>query len=281
MAARPQTILGIVAGGGDLPVAVAKAAKEDGRTVFVVALQGSADARIETFDHAWVGLGEAGKAVKALKGAGCGEVLMVGKLMRPKFSELKVDAKGVVAAARIAAAARRGDDALLRAVADLFAEEGFKVIGVADAAPGLLAPAGPLGRRAPDAQNEQDIAKAFAIVRALGAHDVGQAAAVCEGLTLAVEAAEGTDAMIARIATLPEHFRGTPKKHRGVLVKAVKPVQDGKTDLPVIGPDTVKNAAAVGLAGIAVEAGRALILNREELVREADRLGLFVTGVTP
>ena len=87
--------------------------------------------------------------------------------------------------------------------------------------------------------------------------------------------------MIARIATLPEHFRGSEKKRHGVLVKAPKSIQDGKTDLPVIGFATVKNAAAVGLAGIAVEAGRALILNRRELILEADRLGMFIVGIAP
>jgi len=277
----PGKPLGIVAASGDLPLAIARSVQDSGRDVFIVALNGSADAWVEDYPHEWAGPGEAGKVIKALRRAGCADVLLAGKIMRPKFSELKLDAKGMMAIPRIMAAARKGDNAFLDALTGLFAEAGFTVVGVADAAPGLLAPNGRIGAVAPSKENESDIAKAFAIVRALGAFDVGQAAAVCEGLPLAVEAAEGTDAMIARIADLPEHFRGTPAKRRGVLVKAVKPIQNGKTDLPVIGLTTVQNAAAVGLAGIAVEAGRALILNKTELIQAADRLGLFVVGVTP
>ena len=95
-----------------------------------------------------------------------------------------------------------------------------------------------------------------------------------------VEAAEGTDAMIARISALPEHLRGTTARRRGVLAKAPKPVQDRKTDLPVVGLQTVRNVAAVGLAGIAVEAGGALIVDKLAVGAEADKLGLFVVGVS-
>jgi UDP-2,3-diacylglucosamine hydrolase len=281
MMAAAGKVLGIVAGGGDLPLEIAASAREAGRAVFVLGLEGCADAWVDGFPHAWASLGEAGKIARALHGADCGDMLMAGKLQRPEFSKLKLDAKGMMMVPRLIAAAARGDDALLRAVADMFAREGFTVVSVADAAPGLLAPEGKLGAVAPSGETESDIARAFAIVRAMGEFDVGQAAAVCEGLPLAVEAAEGTDEMIARIGTLPEHFRGTVKKRRGVLVKAVKPVQDGKTDLPVIGLATLNNAAAVGLAGIAIEAGRTLILNRGEVIAEADRLGMFVVGVKP
>ena len=271
--------LGIIAGGGELPRAIAESARKDGRDVFVMAINGSTDDWVTGYPHAWIGLGEAGKAMKALKTAGCADVLLAGRIERPKFSEIKIDARGMLALPRVLAAAVKGDDALLRAMVDLFEREGFHVIGAADAAPGLIATAGPLGKIVPNAENESDIALGFEIVRALGALDVGQAAAVCAGLPLAVEAAEGTDRMIARVTTLPEHFRGTPAKRRGVLVKAPKPIQDGKTDLPVIGVQTVENAAAAGLAGIALEVGGALIVGREAVAGAADRLGLFVIGV--
>lgn len=269
--------LGIIAGGGDLPKAIAESASETGREVFVVAL--GADDWVNGFPHEPVTLGEVGKVVKALRGAHCEEVVLAGKLARPKFSEIKLDAKGVLILPRIVAAARKGDDALLRAVVDLFEREGFRAVGAHEAAPGLLAEAGVMGRVGPSADDEEDIASAFKIARALGEFDVGQAAVVCEGLPLAVEAAEGTDAMIARVATLPAHFRGNEKHRKGVLAKAPKPIQDRKTDLPVIGVTTVKKAAAVGLAGIAVEAGGALILGRRAVIEEADKLGLFVVGV--
>jgi len=152
---------------------------------------------------------------------------------------------------------------------------------VAEAAPALVAQDGLLGRVVPDSEHQADILKAFKIVHALGALDVGQAAVVCEGLALAVEAAEGTDVMLARIPSLRESLRGTADKKRGVLVKALKPTQDRKTDLPVVGVQTVRNAAAAFLAGIALEAGAALILDKAAVAAEADRLGLFVTGVKP
>ena len=274
-----MSALGIIAGGGDLPKAIAESARDDGRAVFVIAL--GADSWVNDYPHETVSLGEVGKVVKALRGAGCTDVVLAGKLARPKFSDIKLDTKGMLVAPRIIAAARQGDDALLRAVVDTFEREGFHAIGAQDAAPGLLAEAGVMGRVKPSAEDEQDVAAAFAIVRRMGELDIGQAAVVCEGLPLAVEAAEGTDAMIARVGTLPAHFRGSEKHRKGVLAKAPKPIQDRKTDLPVIGVQTVRNAAEVGLAGIAVEAGGALILGKHAVIEEADRLGLFVVGVRP
>jgi DUF1009 family protein len=271
--------LGVVAGGGELPRAIAESARDAGRKVFVLALRGSSDDWVSGFSHEWVALGETGKAFKALHAGGVGEILLAGRVERPKFSDIRLDAKSVMLAPRVMAAALKGDDALLRSLVDLFEREGFRVIGAAEAAPNLIADVGSLGRTQPSAEHEVDIALAFKVVRSLGDLDVGQAAAVGAGLTVAVEAAEGTDAMIARISTLPEHIRGTPFKRRGVMAKAPKPVQDRKTDLPVIGVQTVRNVAAVGLAGIAVEAGGALIVDKRAVAQEADKLGLFVTGV--
>ncbi len=277
----PQPALGIVAGGGELPLAIAESVRESGREVFVLALLGAADEWVKSYPHEWASLGEVNKVVKALRAHNCGDVLLAGKLARPKFSEIKLDVKGVLVAPRVIAAARKGDDALLRAVVDVFEREGFHAVGAAQAAPGLLAPLGRMGRIALSGESEEDVASAFKIVRAMGSLDIGQAAVVCGGLALAVEAVEGTDAMIARVASLPEHLRGTAAKRRGVLAKAPKPIQDRKTDLPVIGVQTVQNAAAVGLAGIAVEAGGALILRKRAAIEEADKLGLFLVGVAP
>ncbi len=272
--------LGLIAGGGDLPKAIAQSAAEAGREVFVVAL-GSAEGWVAAFAHDTASLGEVGKVVKLMKAAGVTELVLAGHLARPKFSELKLDWKGALVAPGIIAAARKGDDALLRAVVDVLEREGFRALGAQDAAPGLLASEGAMGRIKPSVEDLEDIAAAFKIVRCLGELDVGQAAVVCDGLPLAVEAAEGTDAMIARVGTLPAHLRGTEQTRKGVLVKAPKPIQDRKTDLPVIGMQTVRNAAAVGLAGIALEAGGALILGKKAVLEEADKLGLFVVGMKP
>jgi hypothetical protein len=273
-----ERALGIIAGGGGLPAAIGDSVQAAGRPVFVAAITGSADSAIAHLPHEWVSIGEPGKAIKAFKAHDCSHILMAGQVARPRFGELKLDAKGMMLLPKVIAAARKGDDAILRCLVDSFEKEGFQVSGVAEAAPGLLAPEGALGAVKPNEDNLSDIALAARIVRAMGEFDIGQAAAVCEGLVLAVEAAEGTDAMIARVAGLPENLRGVPGKRRGVLVKALKPTQDGKTDLPVIGTETVKRVAAAGLAGIAVEAGNTLLMNRAAVAAAADAAGLFVYG---
>lgn len=274
--------LGIIAGGGDLPRAVAQSARADGREVFVIGLIGSLDAGdvwIKDFAHELASVGAPGQAFKSFRREGITEILLAGKVDRPNFSDLKLDMKGLLLLPRALKAARHGDDALLRFLVTMFEEEGFSAVGVAAAAPGLVCGEGALGRLAPDDDHRADMARGFVIVAALGALDVGQAAIVCEGLTLAVEAAEGTDAMIARVATLRPALRGTPEKKRGVLVKALKPTQDAKTDMPVIGVATVEKAHAAGLAGIGLEAGGALIVDKAAVAARADALGLFVMGV--
>jgi DUF1009 family protein len=274
--------LGLIAGGGELPRAVAHAAKAAGRDVYVVALLGSVTQDwTNAFHHEFLSPGEPGRIVKAFKHHGVQEVLLCGRVDRPKFNEMKLDAKGMLLLPKAIAAAKQGDDALLRFIVGICEDAGLTAISVAQAAPALVAQEGALGRIVPDAEHRADIEKAFRIVHALGALDVGQAAVVCEGLALAVEAAEGTDAMLLRVSLLRESLRGTAEKKRGVLAKALKPLQDAKTDMPVVGVQTVKNAAAAFLAGIAVEAGAALILDKAAVAAEADRLGLFVTGVKP
>jgi hypothetical protein len=270
-----MSTLGIVAGGGDLPAAIAS---ECARPVFVVALTGSADSGIENFPHARAGIGETGKIFRLLRDNGCTDVILAGKVTRPAWGDVKVDTRGALAAPKIIAAALRGDDALLRTISAMFEREGFRIVSAAEAAPALLSGETTITKAKPSEQDKSDIQAAIRIVRELGSLDIGQAAVVCEGLPLAVEAAEGTDAMIKRIVTLPENIRGTPARRRGVLVKAPKPIQDRKTDLPVIGVQTIANAAASGLSGIALEAGGALIVNRKAVIEAADAAGLFVTG---
>ena len=274
--------LGLIAGGGALPRAVAHAAKAAGREVFVIALAGSVtDDWINGFPHEFLSPGEPGRIIKALKGAGARQVLLCGRVDRPKFGEMKLDGKGVLLLPKAIAAAKKGDDALLRFIVGICEDEGLAAIGVAEAAPALVCGEGALGKAAPDVDARADIEAAFKVVRALGTLDVGQAAVVCDGLALAVEAAEGTDAMLGRIPSLRESLRGTADRPRGVLVKALKPTQDAKTDMPVVGVATVRGAHAAHLSGIALEAGASLILDKAAVAAEADRLGLFVIGVTP
>jgi UDP-2,3-diacylglucosamine hydrolase len=273
-----MSTLGIIAGGGDLPLAIAA---ECARPVFIVALTGSAGDGVEKFPHERAGIGETGKIFRLLHDHHCTDVILAGKVSRPAWSDVKVDARGALAAPKIISAALKGDDALLRAIAGMFEKEGFRIVSAAEAAPALLSGEVTITKVKPSEQDKSDIAIAAKIVREMGTLDIGQAAVVCEGLPLAVEAAEGTDAMIARVGTLREALRGTAAKKRGVLVKALKPTQDAKTDMPVVGIETVRNAAAVHLAGIALEAGASLIVDKQAVAAEADRLGLFVVGVKP
>lgn len=277
----PADPLGIIAGAGELPVAIARTLHEDGRPVFVLALDGIADAPgLNEFPHAWASLGDVGTVVRLLKEAGCSEVTLAGRVARPDFSKLKLDGLGAQYIARILAAAFKGDDALLRAVVSMFEKQGFRVTGTSDLTRALLAPAGVLGLLKPQSEALTDIRHGFKVVRALGALDVGQAAVVAGGLVLAVEAAEGTDAMLKRVAGLPATLRGSITARRGVLVKAMKPHQERRVDLPVIGARTIELASAAGLAGVAFQPEAVLILNRPRVVELANNAGLFVFGIS-
>jgi DUF1009 family protein len=271
--------LGLIAGGGGLPFTLAGSCEAAGRAVFVVRLRGFADPELARFPGAEIGIAELGGIMGALREAGCASVCMAGAVARPDFAALKPDLRGLRALPGAIAAAGKGDDALLRFLLGEFEREGFAVEGAHEVAAALTLPLGPLGRVRPDPAQQADISRAITVARALGALDVGQGAVVSANLVLAVEAQEGTDAMLARVATLPQALRGEPGQRRGVLAKALKPTQESRIDMPVIGPRTVEGAAGAGLAGVAGEASRVLLLDREAVIEAADRLGLFVFGV--
>ena len=270
--------LGLIAGGGALPIEIAERRREAGAEVFVLRLKGIADPELARFPGADVGIAELGRAIAALQEAGCDTVCMAGNVKRPDFASLKPDLRGLAALPGAAAAARQGDDALLRFLVGEFEREGFRVVGAHDAAADLTLAEGPLGRISAGAEHHADMARALEVARAVGRLDAGQAAVVCDGLVLAVEAQEGTDAMLARVAALPQEIRGSPDAPRGVLAKTPKPIQDERVDLPTIGVATIEGAARAGLAGVAGEAGKLLIVDRAGVAAAADRLGLFVYG---
>ncbi len=266
--------LGIVAGGGRLPGDVAAAAVDHGRPVFVLALRGFAEpAVVERFPHEYVRIGAVGKMLRAMRSHGVSDLVMVGAVRRPALRELRPDFECMRAVVRMGRVFFAGDDALLSAVVRAIGEHGFRVVAVQDVLADALAPAGVLTRAAPDADDWNDIARAEAVAAALGAADVGQGCVVQQGLVLAVEAIEGTDAMLARAGSLARSGRG------GVLVKLVKPGQERRVDLPTIGPRTVANAAAAGLRGIAFSAGAALLADPTRTVADADAAGLFLVGL--
>ena len=268
--------LGIIAGGGALPVQVAAAARAAGRGVFIIGLDGFADpARLAPWPHLMRRLGAAASIITALRAHGCQDLVMIGPVRRPSLLDLRPDAEAAKLLARIGRAAFAGDDGLLAAVIRVLTEEGFRVIGAQDIMREAVAPSGVLTSATPDAQAMADINRGIAVARALGAADVGQGCVVQQGLVLAVEAIEGTDAMLARAGGLRREGAG------GVLVKLLKPSQDTRADLPTIGPQTVRNAAAAGLRGLAFEAKATILAEREACLAAADAAGLFLLGLDP
>jgi DUF1009 family protein len=268
--------LGILAGGGRLPGQVAAAAQAAGRRVFLIGLEGFADpAVLAPWPHEFVRILAAGRILAALREHGCEDLVLVGPVRRPSLLDLRPDAEGARILGRIGRAAFAGDDGLLAAVVRVFAEEGFRVLGMHQILDEALGPAGRLSRAAPDAVAMADISRGIAVARALGAIDVGQGCVVQQGIVLAVEAAEGTDAMLARCGGLAAPGRG------GVLVKLVKPGQDRRTDLPTVGPETLRRAAEAGLRGVAFEAGGTILAERDATIAVADAAGLFLLGLGP
>ena len=273
--------LGIIAGLGELPVAIADNAMETGQGAYVLRLKGFEDPALAGFPGEVVGLGEVGGILKRLKAAGCEDVVFAGIVKRPDFANLKLDMKGVRLLPKVLAAARKGDDALLRVLVSEFEKQGFRVLGSHEVHGQLLAPSGVIAGNMPTEEQMADIEHAARVASATGALDIGQGAIVCRGLVLAVEAQEGTDAMLERCRTLPEEIRGTPANRQGVLVKRPKPGQELRIDLPTTGVSTVERVAAAGLAGLAIEAGGALLLNRREMIDRAEELGVFIYGFPP
>ncbi|MEM7767603.1 MAG: UDP-2,3-diacylglucosamine diphosphatase LpxI [Pseudomonadota bacterium] len=276
-----QAPLGIIAGLGDLPVSIAGQRAARGAPVYILRIAGFEEPRLSAYPGAVVGYGEVGRQIALLKEAGCEDLVFAGIVKRPDFSALKLDFRAVKLMPKVLMAARKGDDALLRVMVGVFEAEGFNVLAAEEANSDLSLDAGLLAGPAPDASAQADAETALGIAREMGWLDIGQGCIVCDGLVLAVEAQEGTDQMLARCAALPEEIRGTSDRPRGVLAKAPKPIQERRIDLPTIGPATLEGAAAAGLAGIALEAGGALILERERVQMLARDLGIFVLAVDP
>jgi UDP-2,3-diacylglucosamine hydrolase len=268
--------LGILAGGGQLPGKVAAAASAAGRRVFMVGLEGFADpAVLAPWPHETARMGAAGRILSLLRLHACRDLVLVGPVRRPSVLDLRPDTEGARLLARIGRAAFAGDDGFLAAVVRVLGDEGFRVLGAHEILTEALGPGGLLSRTAPDPAALADIARGVTVVRALGEVDVGQGCVVQQGIVLAVEAIEGTDAMLARAGTLRRPGLG------GVLVKLVKPGQDRRADLPTVGPGTIRAGVAAGVRGVAFEAGGTILADREATVAAADAAGVFLLGLDP
>lgn len=274
--------LAVIAGYGRLPQHIALAARAAGEDPFVFTLAGEGDQDWSSFEHMPLVISDLSRFSAAVRRHGIGRVVLSGGVRRrPGFSDLRPTWRSLRSVREVwRALAGYGDDRMLRVAISLIEQEGVRVVGAQDFAPDLLAATGPIGRHVPGSRDSADIAAGMEAALALGRLDIGQGAVSVGGRVVALEGAEGTDEMLARVAGLRASGR-LRAGVSGVLVKMCKPSQDLRADLPSIGPATVEGAVRAGLSGIAVEAGRSLVLDRAELVDAADRAGVFVFGLEP
>jgi DUF1009 family protein len=273
-----QGPLAIICGAGSLPFAVADAVVKRGRDVVLFAMQGWADPeRVANYRHHWGPIGRFGWVCRQARAEGCRDIVFIGTIARPSLWRLRFDWGTLRLLPNMIAAYRGGDNHLLSGVARAFEQQGFRLLGAHEVAPDILMPGGALSKRRPQAEEMTDIAHALRLLHAIGEFDVGQAAVVAANHVLAIEGAEGTDRMLDRVAELRSRQIGAGG---GVLVKAPKPGQDWRFDLPSIGPQTVEGVARAGLAGVAVLAGGSIVAEPQRVTEVADRHNVFVVGVS-
>ena len=268
--------LGIIAGGGTIPLSIIRHCQNVGRPFFVLTIEGNANPNLfdESIPHQWIRIGQAGSGFKKLHDEKVEEVVMIGTIKRPTLADLVPDFRTAAFFAKVGMKAL-GDDGILRAVVKEIESEGMVVRGIHEVVPELLIRQGVLGKKKPSKQDIADITRAVPVVTELGRLDVGQAAVVQEGLVLAVEGIEGTDELLRRSAAYKRKGSG------GILLKLRKPQQDMRIDLPTIGVKTIERAKEAGLNGVALHAGNGLIVDEAEVIKTADKLGLFVMGINP
>lgn len=278
---HPGDPVALIAGNGSLPGQIADALTLRGSPSLIVAIKGEADASTVSRADLQVGWGEIGHLIAFLKQKECGNILLIGGVSRrPDFTSVLGDLGTLRRLPKILKTLLAGgDDSLLTKTIGLFETEGFDVVGIRDVAPELLAGSGVFGRIAPSDAALADVRLALRATDRLGELDIGQAAVVIAGRVVALEGAEGTDAMLERCAVLRQNGRIHVKGKAGVLVKAAKPNQDLRVDLPTIGPKTIDLAISAQLSGIAVETGGALIAEKDVTLQKADAAGIFLYGI--
>lgn len=282
MAAKPK--LAIFAGSGSLPYRVASAAAKK-YDVFVVAYTGLAEKSVKEFPHEEFSLLEVNRMVKKIKEEGCKQVVFIGKVERPTAvfeGSFAADIPAKLLAMlqeEIMAQGQNSDDMLLSVVVRYMEEvEKFEVMGAEKVWPDLTMKAGIL-TGTPTAENKKDTALAVAVALAMGDVNVGQAAVISQGQVLAVEAAEGTDKMLDRVAALPANLRGDSKNRTGVLIKLPRRHQDLRIDMPAIGAQTISKVSKAGLAGVVFQENAILIDDKAALKAQAEKEGIFIQAV--
>jgi UDP-2,3-diacylglucosamine hydrolase len=269
--------LAVLAAGGRSPIEVAQAAQAAGRDVMIVGLEGEADEGIAAFPHAFVKWGQIGRIESIVRAHGARDIVMIGTVsVRPDFRAVAVDLGTLRYLPKLIRAMVGGDDKVLANFSRYIEGRGFRLVGVAEVAPGMVPPSGPVIGQAPEGTTADDARLAYAAALAIGRLDAGQSAVVVNGRVASLEAAEGTDAMLERVAVLRDRGRMKWAGRAGVVAKCAKPQQDLRLDMPAIGPVTVEKAAAAGLAGIVIQAGGVMTVDRTALAAAAERSGMFV-----
>lgn len=275
MVGGSKAVVGILAGGGTLPREIADVLHAAGQNPVIVGLEGEVRPRdFAGHDFTLVNWGRIGQLLSSFKQKGVTDLVIVGSVTRPDLRAIRTDVGFWWNLPRIfKIVAAGGDDSVLRRVVGFFESHGFVVRGPADVAPALLIGAGAYGKVAMSDSSKRDFEIGREAVARLAPFDVGQAVVVANGAVIAIEGAEGTDAMLRRVAERRDSARG------GVLVKWPKPGQELRVDMPAIGPNTVAGVVAAGLQGIAVQAGATLAAQRGDTSDAADAAQVFIAGL--
>ena len=263
--------IGLIAGNGQFPLLFAQTARQKGLEVYAVAYQGETDPTLVEHVVAleWLYLGQIKKIIKFFRSNDIKDAVMLGGVTKTKmFTNVRPDIKAV---ALLATMRHTHDDAILRAFAELLASEGVQIQASTFLLPELLAPAGNWTRRKPSRTETEDIRLGWEIAKEIGRLDIGQCVVTGGGTVLAVEAIEGTDAAIAR--------GGALSKGQAVVVKVCKPNQDTRFDIPAVGLNTIETMQQAKIRTLAIEAGKAVVFDRETMIRTADRYGMTIIAL--
>lgn len=276
-----QYDLAIISGYGSLPIEIAKVAIGNGRSPYMIGIEGEAEPGIEAFPHQTLPWGQIGRLFRLLKQFGITEAIFAGGVRRrPEFLKLKLDWGAVRSLPRVLVFMMGGDNTVLSGTIKIFEGHGVRIAGVHEIAPQLLAASGTIAGKKPAKQDLVSMRLAFQACKTLGQFDIGQACVAEAARVVAVEGVEGTDGMLERIVELRRVGRMPDEGKNGVLVKTAKPGQDLRADLPAIGPQTVAGVVKAGLKGIAVEAGHAIVLEREQTLAAAREAGIYIYGIS-
>ena len=270
----------IFTGKGSLPREIAEHLRARGNAPFLVGIRSEYEPWIEGYDHVLLHWGQFGRFFKTLRRESVTHILFAGGLTRPNINYFRLDFGAFKSLTRILRLMLAGDNTLLSGLIKEIENNGVKVLGAHEVMPELLATAGVIAGKTPGKKSQQNIDRAVEACRMLGELDIGQGAVAVGGRVIALEGIEGTDEMLRRVAELRASGRLRENGCHGVLAKTMKPDQEMRADLPAIGPDTVENAYNAGLAGIAVEAGHSLVLEREKTLTLARKHGIFIFGVS-